>query len=594
MAEIQSLHGSAERRKACGTVISPDLMKKAAAHIARAINNLHSVDMHAAEIMHAAVANANFDANIAEMTSYAIDVQLNKCLDTQADLEVPGKGQSLLEPETWMEKHLWGLLNGNKSFDAKLQGIADHVSKCGVARPSEKTTGIWLSLCVSLHFKTLPSYSALFGHLTDLKDMITAKENTWPFPLVHIYPKSPALLPKHQYDHIFSADYELVNVTAPKMREISIHHMPLRSNHKLLKQSHQQHALELMGDNVQSKQCSGSTTPKRSHSFHGTPVKSELSDSLGSSMSPTPTAHACAHDSPPTWASELMDALKGRPTDERWPSPPAEAMDALLGGPAWASELYNLLGGNKEQQPAQPAQEPKLQRPSQAGVDNLKQRLRPKAALSLRIQAAPAEAHIPAALPAIVDEQPSAGVSIAEYEKTATAALKSVKAKREAAATERKKAAAAEAAARKGAVAAKQSKSTKQSNPVRRRITGKQPVIQKPSGCNPKVQGTAAKRPQTGAMKRPASATEYTPEFPPACPDPDDKAAIEYNGGRMYNRPDKLRVIRNKSDGYTENSFSYKKWGRPEAFEAGLKAIDKYWADQKALLATVENNSDVS
>ena len=349
-----------------------------------------------------------------------------------------------------------------------------------------------------------------------------------------------------------------------------------------------------MGDNVQSKQCSGSTTPKRSHSFLGTPVKSELSDSFESSVSPTPTAHACAHDSPPTWASELMDALKGRPTDERWPSPPAEAMDALLEGPAWASELYNLLGGNKEQQPAQPAQEPKLQRPSQAGVDNLKQRLRPKAALSLRIQAAPVEAHIPDALPAIVDEQPSARVSIAEYEKTATAALKSVKAKREAAAAERKKAAAAEAAARKGAVAPKQSKSTKQSNPTRRRITGKQPLIQKPSGCNPKVQGTAAKRPQTGAMKRPASATEYTPEFPPACPDPDDRAAIEYNGGKIYNRPDKLRVIRNKRDGYTENSFSYNKWDRQEAFEAGLKAIDKYWADQKALLATVENNSDVS
>ena len=91
------------------------------------------------------------------------------------------------------------------------------------------------------------------------------------------------------------------------------------------------------------------------------------------------------------------------------------------------------------------------------------------------------------------------------------------------------------------------------------------------------------------ARKRPAAAVvAYTSENPPLCPGVDDKAPIEYNQGKIYNAKEKFRVLRNKSDSYTENSFSHKKWGREEGFAKSLQAIDAYWAKQLAKGVDVE------
>jgi len=82
-----------------------------------------------------------------------------------------------------------------------------------------------------------------------------------------------------------------------------------------------------------------------------------------------------------------------------------------------------------------------------------------------------------------------------------------------------------------------------------------------------------------GRLKRPAAV--YTSANPPDCPDPDDETPIEYNYGRIYNKPNAFRVLRNKSDAYTEKSFAHKKWTRPEGFLQSLQAIDAYWAEIK-------------
>ena len=144
------------------------------------------------------------------------------------------------------------------------------------------------------------------------------------------------------------------------------------------------------------------------------------------------------HDAPPDWAIDLIDTLEGSNVSSSLPRPPAEAMQALAGGPDWAMQLHQLLEGacamanaKTEQQPSAMAKAE--QQPSQA--PSLRERLRPKMNLSLRIQHEDTSA-----TPAVMSDgtiPPRAPTS--EYEEAATVALKTVQAKRAEAAAEKKK-----------------------------------------------------------------------------------------------------------------------------------------------------------
>ena len=113
--------------------------------------------------------------------------------------------------------------------------------------------------------------------------------------------------------------------------------------------------------------------------------------------------------------------------------------------------------------------------------------------------------------------------------------------------------------------------------PSKGKPTAKLAPSYKPAAKQAKMKRPAAAGSQ--ATKRPASVaeTEFTSEQPPTCPAAGDKTPITYNGGRIYNTPDKFRVLCNKNDAYTERSFSHKKWGREPGFKLGLQAVDDNW-----------------
>ena len=142
----------------------------------------------------------------------------------------------------------------------------------------------------------------------------------------------------------------------------------------------------------------------------------------------------------------------------------------------------------------------------------------------------------------------------------------------------KKKAEAAKRKADDAKAKAKEAETAPAAN-VRKRINGKQSI---PATRTSRVAArTRSSSSRVVARKRPAAAAvvAYTSENPPLCPGVDDKTPIEYNSGKIYNTKEKFRVLRNKSDSYTENSFSHKKWGREEGFAKSLQAIDAYWAD---------------
>ena len=286
-----------------------------------------------------------------------------------------------------------------------------------------------------------------------------------------------------------------------------------------------------------------------------------------------------------------MSMLQGREskgTTPCLPAPPADAMQALTDGPEWAKELHRLLDGACNRAAAVKSEKPSTDEPTESSkIGMLQSRLRPKGNLSLRHTHETADPQLGASN---AEPRPT----MAELEDTAATALKSVAAKRAEAAAARKKEAAAKKkeeaeAAKKKADDAKAKAKEVETAPaanVRRRIRGKQSI---PATRTSRVAArTRSSSSRVVARKRPAAVVAYTSENPPLCPGVDDKEPIEYNHGKIYNTKEKFRVLRNKSDSYTENSFSHKKWGREEGFAKSLQAIDAYWANVLAQGLDVE------
>ena len=612
VCELTAVNASITKRSKLDSKTSDSLREKAARQIAYAISNLGDVDFQSAQKLYEAINEAGMSDEATTLMNTAVDGKLDSHLEGQsADIAESSKklGQDLLYPENWAVDELHSFVSDkSKSFNMKLQMCADHLVWCGVTKPSEKTIGAWLSFCVCLHYKALPSYHILKGFISDLKNMIIASHKPSKFPVIMEYPKSPEALPQHVYDEIFKNDYVPIQISVPHMRDVFANHMPLRGNNKLLK-SQTKPSVELAGpEDDGPRKGAAATRPRRSSSSSlGSPKLKEEPSSLGS-MSPSPVKTEIPAEptddfsSPPDWAADLMNMLSGRESKgstSSLPPPPVEAMAALTDGPDWAKELHRLLEGacnraadvkpetalKTEHTPEACKDEPTSEHPSRLG--HLQKKLRPKGNLSLRMTHMTDE---PAPI-GTSDAEPRP--TMADLEEKAASALKSVAAKRAEAAAARKKEQIEAAAAKKkekeeqAAASANKKKGQKTSpsaktkaGDIRRRLTGKQP--QPSSACasskkSPKAKGASKQGVSVRRMKRPAAV--YDSANPPECPEPDDETPIEYNSGKIYNRPNAFRVLRNKSDAYTERSFAHKRWTRPEGFLKSLQAIDDYWAE---------------
>ena len=600
-AELKAVSSSVSKRFKSDSTGFDNLREKAARQIAFAISNLDDLDFKSSEKLYEAITASGMNDVCTTILTGAVDSQLDSHLDSQTAESGKHKlGQELMHPENWMIEELYTLCGDkSKSFLTKLQATADHVIQCQVHTPSEKTYGIWLSFVVCMHYKVLPSYNVLRQFLLDMKNMISAARKQRSFAVIWEYPKSPELLAQHVHDEIFKNGCIPIQINLPRMRDVFTNHMPLRGNSKLLK-SDKSASVDL---DVDPKASPDSSTSKK--------ATRRSSSSLGGSLksaSPSPSPEASSRTkvkaeltnepedslaSPPDWAADLMSMLQGREskgTTPCLPAPPADAMQALTDGPEWAKELHRLLDGACNRAAAVKSEKPSTDEPTESSkIGMLQSRLRPKGNLSLRHTHATADPQLGASN---AEPRPT----MAELEDTAATALKSVASKRAEAAAARKKEAAAkkreeaEAAKKKAEAAkkkagdakakAKEAETAPAAN-VRRRIWGKQSI---PATRTSRVAArTRSSSSRVVARKRPAAAVvAYTSENPPLCPGVADKASIEYNQGKIYNTKEKFRVLRDKSDSYTENSFSHKKWGREEGFAKSLQAIDAYWANVMA------------
>ena len=84
------------------------------------------------------------------------------------------------------------------------------------------------------HYENLPKYKVIFSVLGDIKEEFEA--NTSRFLHGHLiqYPDSPTGLSKPRYDHAYGDDDKPVLKHIDRLRNVAIHHVPLRKNSKLL------------------------------------------------------------------------------------------------------------------------------------------------------------------------------------------------------------------------------------------------------------------------------------------------------------------------------------------------------------------------
>ena len=571
---------------------------KLAKQIGRAISNLEAFTVKDAEMLYSAI-----EASALRSTDHltaAIDGRLEQELDKREDEDNSARSQKtqhLLNPESWLTETLYSLaISESKSFDAKLQGCADHLACCGVINPSEKTIGAWLSAMVCLHFSSLPQYNKLYSYILDLKSMVVNCRRTSKFATVWNYPKTPELLPDAAYKAIFSDDSPPIPVTIPKFSEVYTSHMPLRSTSSLLKKAAKGEVVNFALSPPCLSKCKAENTPRRSCSRVSLAAKSEPSSGVKSEPEDSIKSEPAEYDTKqmPAWAADLIGCLRG--TDVPGPVPPScqptikKAMAELPEGLKWACEPHDLLEYHCDRA-ASPVT-PKEEEPS-SGAQRMKAQLRPKGNLTLRLhhRSATTESAAQAKVTGDCEDR----VSIEAYEEAASAALKSTAARRADEAKQRKKERDEEKklieAAKSNATSAtpcKKAEPEVKQDQKRTRITGKQPVAKvEHAAVDPEPAhkpAMADPRPvrKIRTMKRPAAV--FSPDAPPPCPADDDSTPIEYNGGRIYNTSNTLRVLRCKTDMYTEKSFSKKKWTLEGGFKAGLEAIDTYWRDMASKL----------
>ena len=601
------------------------LANKMAAQVARAIGNLENFETKDAELLYAAI-DASALRSPALVVS-AIDARLELALDQREDDENAGRSQKtqhLLAPEAWMHEELYQLaISDVKSFDAKMRGCADYLVRCGIHNPSEKTIGSWLSALVCLHFSTLPQYDKLYNYVVDLKAMVVNSRRSAKFSTVWNYPKSPELLPDATFTAIFGDDLRPQPVTIPKFSEVYTNHMPLRSTSNLLKKAKKGEVVKFVLSPPCQPKCKTDTTPLKRSSSNFVAAKIEPSSGVKSEPDNSLKSEPDGYDTKdmPDWASELITALSGKDVPGPVPSDiqPSikNAMSALTDGPAWARELHALLEFHCDQA-VKPAMTSEMDKRASADMEEpvsaknrLKAKLCPRGNLTLRLPQKSEKADNAAKAHLSGDTGGDEGrLSTSAYEEAASAALKSVAARRAEEAKQRKKekdeekkkAGAAQSDATPATQCANAEPEVKQEH-KRRRLTGKTRVAQAEahgeltpahepkSKARPRAQPKANPKAKQRVIKLKRPAAVYTIDAPPSCPADDDKTPIEYSGGKIYNTPASFRVLRDKSDAYTEKSFSKKKWGLQEGFSAGLASIEEYW---RKIAATLPAGEDVS
>ena len=325
-----------KRCRAGGKADASKLQAKLATQLANKISSIAVLDSVGAGALYDAIEESGLAQGNAQMLVAAVDAKV--LVTTEVAQSTPANNtQLLVNPEAWMPPNLaQGLQDPRKSFDAKLQLVADFLSLCGCNHPHEKTFKWWFSAVLASHFPTgLPSYQNIFDKYTGFKQVMETSRKHWPLAKIYNYPKTPNQLPDAVFSHIYGDELPCT-ISIPRLSVIATHHIPQRKNNRLL----------LGGAALSPAQlgAAGSSSDE---------INSPAASAAALSQS-QPPPQSRSHTDEPEWVRDLKEMLRETKAAKSEPHGEAvkkEQVRALLtdvaeaeGHPQWAKDLLNILG----------------------------------------------------------------------------------------------------------------------------------------------------------------------------------------------------------------------------------------------------------
>ena len=124
------------------------------------------------------------------------------------------------------------------SFHSKLTRLVERANLLGCTNPDQQAVKWMLAMVLMCHYGDVPAPKEIYEKLQELKHVIVCERKHYPLQQLTKFPDTPAELPAEVIDYAYSDDKPIamemsgINSVAEKM-------IPMRSNHKLLKQSPQ-------------------------------------------------------------------------------------------------------------------------------------------------------------------------------------------------------------------------------------------------------------------------------------------------------------------------------------------------------------------
>jgi hypothetical protein len=222
------------------------LIASMGAALATKVLQLKYFDTKGAHQLELALHESIFPKEMIEQVSNAIDSRL--CSATAINAKSNGvKSQHLLHVNAYLTKLDWNVLTDpSVKLMAKTHAIIHRLNRCGCTHASEQTIKWVVAVLALVAFPNFPSYKSIYTMVQDCKDVVESLRQ--PFGFAHIvdFPDRPSMLPPNVFESAYDAGDPPVENNLPGYETTGMHHVPLRSSSKLLKETSAANTMDSM------------------------------------------------------------------------------------------------------------------------------------------------------------------------------------------------------------------------------------------------------------------------------------------------------------------------------------------------------------
>ena len=237
VSELHSVAGFLESRRSLRQQDGSDPADAVAFRLATSISDmiarLPGLSTHDGDKILGALKVSAFSDEHASLITAAVDSRLGGVARTTTGRKTTQLIEHVVD---FFTERDWSQIESETlSLQQKIQVMVHRLSRClGVTNPHERSLRWMVAILVLSHYENLPKYKVIFSVLGDIKEEFEVQNSCFQHGHLIRYPDSPAGLSKPRYDHAYGDDDKPVLKHIDRLRNVAIHHVPLRKNSKLL------------------------------------------------------------------------------------------------------------------------------------------------------------------------------------------------------------------------------------------------------------------------------------------------------------------------------------------------------------------------